>query len=51
LENFLDVYETARERAAYNLDIAESMLPADCPYDADQVLGQDWRPGNRHGLE
>jgi hypothetical protein len=51
LENFSDAYETARERAAYNLDIAESMLPADCPYDADQVLGQDWRPKNRHGLE
>lgn len=50
-ENFSDCYETARARAAYNLDIAESALPVDCPFDADQVLLQDWSPRNRHGLE
>ncbi len=29
---------------------AASALPADCPYDFDQIVGHDWYPANRHGI-
>ena len=29
---------------------AAAVLPADCPYSFEQIVGQDWYPQNRHGL-
>jgi len=31
--------------------VAETSLPADCPYAMPQIMDDDWFPTNRHGLE
>ena len=31
--------------------VDERRLPADCPYDLDQLLDEDWWPANRHALD
>ncbi len=48
-----DVYRLARKVAALGLErdgIRLSDLPADCPYDLNAILDEDWWPVNRHGL-
>jgi hypothetical protein len=29
---------------------AAHALPSNCPYSFDQIVGQEWYPGNRHGI-
>lgn len=49
------IYKGARRLAAAELLVhdepdAAKALPESCPYSLDQLLDEDWRPANRHGL-
>jgi hypothetical protein len=47
-------YRSGRRLAIEGPDedrIDASSLPAECPYDLDDVLDPDWLPTNRHGLD
>jgi len=49
-----DVWRRGRAEAANGLKpdgLPSKMLPADCPYTADQLLDCGWWPTNRHGLD
>ncbi len=49
-----DLYRSARKVAALGLErdgLRLADLPADCPYDLDSIMAEDWWPVNRHGLD
>lgn len=48
---FAEAKRTAARDLADASEIeAAKALPETCPYTLDQLLGEDWRPANRHGL-
>ncbi|WP_448207886.1 DUF29 domain-containing protein [Azospirillum sp. sgz302134] len=57
LKGRVDLAMAFRRGRGYAIDglgqdrVEERLLPAECPYDLEQLLDEDWWPVNRHGLD